>query len=123
MSTKELSHQVITARGIIKKGSAQPEAPSYGDMKKNAEKALIKLSLRIAAIDNKLSEETDERKDLQFKIKATTIGKRLKQIGDNRKDMLSEKSELNSALKHLLKFFQDEKIQIDISKIKQIEKL
>lgn len=111
-----------TRGGVIKKGLNELPATGSGDLRKNAEKKLIKYSLQIAAIDTELSNDTEERKDLQIRIKQTTIGKRLKQIADNRKEKLSEKAELVAALKHLLKFFQEENIQIDTNKLKQLPK-
>lgn len=114
----EESGVTVTRGGKLKGFAAAGET---NKLTKQAEERLIKLSLRVLKIDTQLANEAEERKQLNETIKLTKIGKRLKQIGENKKALESERAGAVEGFKELLKFFKDNNINIDISKLKMLE--
>jgi len=115
--TEEKSTAIVTRGGELKNFAAN----KTDKLTRQAEDRLIKLTLRIVQIDTQLQDENEERKDLEQRLKLTNIGKRREQIKLNKKNLTDERREAVNGFKELLKFFKDNGIKIDTSKLKAIE--
>jgi len=114
---KEETSTAIVTRGGELKGFTGDKG---GKLTKQAEERLIKLSLRVVQIDTQLQDENEEKKSIEKRLKLTSIGKRREELKLNKKLLSEERREAVNGFKELLKFFKDNGVKIDVSKLKAI---
>jgi len=88
------------------------------DIAYKAEQALNAIAVRSVIIDTEAEREKEEMKKLQLKLAASPVGIRMNEIKKNAAARKAEKNEINAGTKHLLKFFKDNNIRVNQTKIK-----